>query len=77
MNKEQRARLSKCVEMLFAVKTVVEEIGEEEQEKFDNLSGGLQLADRGLKMEEAASSLSDLGSTLDDVIDTLNNVQEG
>lgn len=76
MNKQGRDRLARAATMIDEAKSIIEAVAEEEQEKFDNLSEGLQASERGQKMEEAASTLEDLASTLDDVLSSLGEVQE-
>jgi len=66
MNKADRAQLAKAAALIEEAKTIVEEVAEGEQEKFDNLTEGLQAAERGQKMEETASNLSELVNALDD-----------
>jgi hypothetical protein len=41
--------------------------GEAEQEKYDNLSEGLQASERGQQYESAASSLSEAADALEDI----------
>ena len=49
--------------------TMIEEIRDEEQEKFDNLSEGLQASEKGQALEAAVSSL-------DTALDAANNAAE-
>ncbi len=72
MNKADRAQLEKASALLDEAKSIIEAVGEAEQEKFDNLTEGLQQTERGQRMEEIASELADLVSTLDDALSTLD-----
>lgn len=76
MNKADRARLAAAYKLLDEAKAIIEEIGEGEQEKFDNMTEGLQASERGQRMEEVATELSDAASTLDDIMETVESAQE-
>ena len=56
-------------DLLDSAKSVVNEIGSDEQDAFDNLSEGLQKSERGQRMEEVVEALSE--SSFD--IDSLSN----
>ena len=45
--------------MIEEAKSIIEAVGEGEQEKFDNLTEGLQAGERGQRMEEVAGDLAD------------------
>jgi hypothetical protein len=60
MNKKDRVKLTKATTLIEQAKGIIEEIAEGEQEKFDNLTEGLQAAEGGQKMEQAASDLDRL-----------------
>ena len=77
MNKADRAELQKAHDMIEEAKSIIETIGEQEQEKFDNLTEGLQASERGQKFEETASSLADAAGALDDVLGAINDAMEG
>jgi len=63
---------NEMVELLNSAKTEVESVKEDEQEAFDNLSEGLQAAERGQRMEEVINSLDSIA----DAISTLSNTIE-
>ena len=69
MNKQRRSEIQKIVDALSTLD--IGSIGEEEQEAFDNLTEGLQAAERGQRMEEVAGTLSEAADTLADLITTL------
>lgn len=73
MNKADRAELQKAINLIEEAKAIVESIGEQEQEKFDNLTEGLQASERGQKFEESASTLADIVSNLDDAISSIDD----
>ena len=90
MNKDQRKELKNAIDaleqaklLIIQAKEIVEQVGEEEQDKFDNLNEGMQAMDANQKLEELASALSDIGgeldgldSSIDDQISEIQNVIE-
>jgi sugar-specific transcriptional regulator TrmB len=50
------------------IKSQVESMAEEEQDKYDNLSEGLQSSEKGEAFEEAISNLNDVADELDNVV---------
>jgi hypothetical protein len=78
VNKATRKALDEVIGMLNAIdidgiEQILTDIQAEEQDKFDNLSEGLQAADRGLAIEEAANSLM---SAIDNVADVRSAIEE-
>jgi hypothetical protein len=70
MNAEGRKAIQTIIDMLqgISLDDTVEQLdtlADEEQGKFDNLSEGLQAAERGQKLEAAASALSSAKSSLE------------
>ena len=76
MNKADRAQLAKASALIDEAKSIVEAVGEAEQEKFDNLTEGLQAAERGQKMEEVATDLAELVGTLEEAVSTIERAAE-
>jgi hypothetical protein len=74
MNDKGRKLIAKWIQGLEDIKSEMETMAEEEQEKFDNLSEGLQQAESGQAMEAAATTLNDAVSTLDDVVASLQEI---
>jgi hypothetical protein len=64
MNKTQRKQLEELrtiiIEALEEAQAIASGMGQEEQDKFDNLSEGLQQSERGQALEQAAEALSEL-----------------
>lgn len=56
------------------LKSAIETIRDEEQEKFDNLPEGLQQSENGQKFEEIVSSLDEAISNLQDAINNIDSV---
>jgi uncharacterized protein YPO0396 len=75
MNKRDHVRLAKAIGQLEDAKAVIEELAEAEQEKFDNMTKGLQAGERGQAIEQAASSLSDAQSDLEAALDKLGEIE--
>ncbi len=76
MNKQDRAELTRAYAMIDEAKGIVEAVAEAEQEKFDNLSEGLQASERGQRMGEVASELQDACAMLADVLASIEGAQE-
>jgi len=74
MNKANRAELDKAITLINEAQSIVSQLAEEEQEKFDNLSEGLQQAERGQNMEQAACEMDDAASELESIAETLQNL---
>lgn len=86
MNAKDRKNVCSLLATLEALKAQVETIGAElreiadaEQDKFDNLSEGLQGSDMGQAIEDAARGLSDAADAaesgnIDDAIDALGGI---
>lgn len=73
MNKSDRKQLEKALELLDQVKIIIEEIRDAEQEKFDNLSEGLQQTERGQKFEQ---NVSNLEYAFDELESAYGNIEE-
>jgi len=76
MNAENRKKLDRANEMLDNAKALIEEVADDEQDKFDNLSEGLQGAERGQRMEEVASSLQDVVGEIDNLMSSVEECKE-
>lgn len=87
MNKQQRKDLQlavtaieKAKELLSQAKEIIERCGEDEQEKFDNLSEGLQATESNKLLEENADTLSEIASDIETIIDDcddrINSINE-
>jgi hypothetical protein len=75
MNQSQRKTLSGLVAQLDTIKDAINDMATEEQDKYDNLSEGLQQSDNGQKFEVNASTLNDAVSELESVINNLGEVE--
>lgn len=74
MNKKQRERLERAASLISEAKEIIEQIRDEEQEKFENLSEGLQASEKGQALEENSSSLDGANDELSNVLETIEEV---
>lgn len=65
MNKATRARLREIADQLTSITEYVEEVRDEEQDKFDNMPENLQYSYRGEAFENAADALNDAAEALE------------
>ena len=76
MNKTQRKQLSVILTVLEGVKADLEMMSEEEQEKFDDLTEGLQASEKGQAMEDAARELQSAADSIDEVTSSIETAME-
>lgn len=57
MNKQRRKRIEEALERIQEGLDILEEVGEEEQEAFNNLPEGLQESEKGETMEQNIETL--------------------
>lgn len=81
MNKQTRKQLSEIADkytsiatMIEGLKTDLEYIQEEEQEKYDNLLEGLQDSEKGNTLYESAESIEEIVNRLDDLATELYDI---
>lgn len=74
MNAQGRKRLAAAIALLAQAQTEISSLGSEEQDKFDGMPEGLQMSERGQKIEECATAMEDAVSMLDDLISDLHSV---
>lgn len=73
MNAQNRRDLEKALELIEEGKSIIESIKDEEQEKFDNLSDGLQQSEKVERFEENVSNLESAITDLEGAIDYVNS----
>lgn len=83
MNNVIRKRLAKIQEeagnLVSGLETFQEEVtglGEEEREKFDNMSENLQSSENGQKFEEAADLLDEVSGELEEALQSVKDALE-
>jgi response regulator of citrate/malate metabolism len=67
MNKTQRVRVGEIISKLEDVRQELEELSQEEQDKFDNLSEGLQQTEKGEELSKGAEDFADFARTLEEL----------
>ena len=77
MNAKQRKKLQGYVDSLDEIRSNIETMMEEEQEKLENMPESLQESERGEAMQEAIDNLESAESSLEEAIDYLNEIAEG
>lgn len=75
MNKIRRQKLQKIIEDLIKSKNELENVMDDEQLSFDNLSEGLQATMRGSAMEEAIDNLDSTMDSINEAIDYISDAQ--
>jgi hypothetical protein len=76
MNAKQRELLMKLQGDIEAVKSQVDFILSDEEEKFDNLPEGFQAGERGEKMQSGIDLLNDVTNSLEETIDYFTQIFE-
>lgn len=74
MNANQRKRISAILATLAPIFDELEEMANEERDKFESMTEGLQATERGQAIEAAADELDSAAASITDAIDTLSNV---
>lgn len=72
MNREQRKEIKELIKQLEIVKDKIDSIRDDEEDKFDNLSEGLQATMRGQDMEDAIGNLED---AIDNIAEAVANLE--
>ena len=75
MNKVGRGKVEEAKSLLQQAVDILGPLQEEEQEKFDNLSEGLQQSERGQQFESNASALDNAKSSVESAIEELDSVE--
>lgn len=80
MNKEQRKVLDKLKEELGVIigklddiKSEIDAVKDEEQEKYDNMPESFQSGEKGEKVESGITYLDEVSGNLDEAIETLGS----
>lgn len=76
MNNIRRTKLAKLYEELETLKSLLEEVAEEEQEAFGNIPENLQYTERYEKAEEAVDNLDTAVSALEEALESIELAQE-
>lgn len=76
MNNQGRKTLKDMKLIIESQMNLVEKMSGEEQDKFDNLSEGLQASERGQKFEENVDLLDNLAGLLQECLDVIDEIIE-
>lgn len=76
MNKQQRKQIENAIALLESAKATIDDIKDEEQDKFDNLSEGLQATEANQKLEQNAFDLADRVEEIESCIEELTAIIE-
>jgi len=76
MNKNDRKQIDEWIDKLEEIKSGIEDMQENEQEKFDNLPEGIQDSERGERMCNAIDYLEYAASAIEEATDNLNSAME-
>lgn len=71
MNKDVRKEIQDLIEQLDAIKTRVEELRDDEDDKYSNLPDSLQSSEKGEKMQEAIDNLDSASGSIEEAMDFL------
>jgi hypothetical protein len=74
MNAQGRKEIAKYIASLKEIKSKLESMKDDEEEKYDNMPEGLQDSERGEKMQESIDALDNACTCLEDTIDSLNEI---
>ena len=77
MNDTDRKEIEAIVADLASQRDFIEEIGEREQNKFDNLPDGLQATPMGEALEQASERIQEALASFDECVDTLSQLAGG
>lgn len=73
MNKNDRKEVARALSLLQEAEGILENLKDSEQEKFDNMTEGLQNGERGQAIQTAADALS---SAYDSVTEAVGHLEE-
>lgn len=76
MNKQDRKQLEQALELLNSANEIITMIKEQEEEKYDNLPGGIQDSERGEKLQEGIDNLYYAISDLETAVEFLNEAMK-
>lgn len=73
MNNQKRKELNKAIELLEQARSIVEDVLEDEDFGFNNLTDGLQQTMRGEAMEEA---IGNMGTAIDSIDEAIGAIED-
>lgn len=76
MNKQTRKTLDEQVNKITEIKSTIESIRDDEDEKLNNLPEGLQESDLGSRLSDAVENLDSALESLDDAISSIEEATQ-
>ena len=76
MNEARRKLLAKLTVELYAIKSKVEEIKDDESDAFENLPDGTKEGEKGEQMEASMEAMQEAMDNIENAIDNLNTATE-
>lgn len=76
MNNSDRKQLEKALALIGEAQEIIDIIKDGEQEKFDNLSIGLQQTEKGQKFEETVAALEDAFNSIDEIVESVTEAMQ-
>ena len=76
MNSAQKKRVAELADQLSAIMDEIEQIKNDEEEKYDNLPESFQDGEQGERIQEGIDTLDDAYSYMYDALDSLREVCE-
>lgn len=76
MNKQNRKELDRAIVLIEQAQSIIQNIRDEEDEKFNNLTEALQQTERGQKMEQNVDTLDSALSSCEEVIEYIQEASE-
>ena len=74
MNAKDRKKVGEWIENLSKVKSEIEDMQQEQQDKYDNMPEGLQDSEKGEALEEAANTLEEVSDSVGSAIESLQEI---
>lgn len=72
MNKQRRKQIAKALELISEAKTILEEVKDEEESCYDNMTDGLQDTELAEQLQENVEQLGDYIDALEDMSELEN-----
>lgn len=77
MNKARREKIKNAIDLIQQANEILAEVGDEEDEAFDNMPESLQESERGEQMKEYIDMIDEANEAIDDLIGNLSEITEG
>lgn len=74
MNAKDRKKVGEWIENLSKVKSEIEDMQQDQQDKYDNMPEGLQDSEKGEALEEAANTLEEVSESVGSAIESLQEI---